>query len=274
MLVEINLLPERKPRKSSFIFLFVSILSVIVVVSAVYFLQGQSIKAEMASVNRELTLTQKIAARDTNPTNKVPVSTSVSQLENAIKWTNEYSIKSVPVMRKLNALLPERGFIQSFAYTEAGTINLTVQFDTASEAAYFLNSLTGSKWIQDASLNSLTTAPLPVADAANTETQTYSSAAVNGTSNTPGTNVPAVGTSGNAGNQAGTIVVGQSTQTYNPTVNIQESGSTADSSGQTGTADSNIVPRYIGQFVIELNEDVLKQDTKKSSQTGEGGTGS
>lgn len=289
MLVEINLLPERERKKSAFIILFAAMVAVIFIVAAVYILQGNSTKTETVSVDREYSTTQKVMVNITS-SSPPAAATSVTQLENAIKWANEYPIKTVPVMNMLTALLPERGFIQSFAYTDAGTINLTVQFDTESEAAYFLTHLTDSKWIEDASITSLTTAPLTTATSTNTigaainqaSSSTNSTGTVNNQENTSTivnndnsnnttitSTVPSATSSSAlaAGNQPGTNVSVQNSQASG---SVQSSGTSA--SQADGGASNNVQPRYIGQFDITLNKDVLLQEEKKSNQSGEGVT--
>ena len=77
---------------------------------------------------------------------------SITLLKNAVEWANNYPIQTIPVMQHLTGLLPERGFIQTFGYTEAGTVTLSVQFDSSREAAYFFDNLNESDWIDEASL--------------------------------------------------------------------------------------------------------------------------
>jgi Tfp pilus assembly protein PilN len=264
MLVEINLLPEREPRKFAFVIILSSLVFLLLIVSAFYFWQLNATKNEITSVDRQISMTQKIAAKETTTTNTASTTNSASQLEIAIKWAKDYPIQTIPVMRKLTSLLPERGFIQSFGYTEAGDVTLTVQFDSAREAAYFLSSLNGSDWIKDASLNSLTTSATADKNSNN---------AANGQTGATGT-----------ANNSGTVVNGSTGSTVNPaaqtntTTAVQNGQNNSTSSTTTANTASTVtdqyLPRYVGQFQITLNKEVIKKQTNKGTKDQEGVTGS
>ncbi|MBT2697897.1 PilN domain-containing protein [Bacillus sp. ISL-40] len=192
MLVEINLLPQKEPKKIGFIITLSCLVVLFVLVGSYYLWQTNSTKSEIASLDRQITMTKKIADKENKSTETVETTSSVSQLKTAIEWANDYPIQTIPVMRHLTSLLPERGFIQSFAYTEAGTISLTVQFDSAREAAYFLDNLNESKWIEEASLSSLAAASTAesTVDNTNTTTSTNQTNATNSTTQITSHNEP------------------------------------------------------------------------------------
>jgi Tfp pilus assembly protein PilN len=297
MLVEINLLPEREPRKFALVLILSSMLAIIILVGGVYVWQGQSVKNEITSLDRQITMTKKIANKENTNTETAATSSSINQLKNAIDWASNYPIQTIPVMRKLAALLPERGFIQNFGYTEAGTITLSVQFDSAREAAYFLNSLNDSNWIEEASLNSLTataqsatttTGTAVAGSTIDSSSQTNPTESQTNTNNTPNTtNTAPAATSPNTANTnpdgtaASTVApansdsVGQTNQTSstnaesNPT-----SGNTGSASQETSLPDNQYLPRYTGQFEIKLNTEEVKKKIQTSKQDGEGVTGS
>ena len=86
-------------------------------------------------------------------------SNSVNQLAEKVKWADQYPVKSLPLLRHLIGFLPERGFVESFSYTEDGTVNLEVRFDKTEEAAYYLNELSSTEVITNALVTSLEAAP-------------------------------------------------------------------------------------------------------------------
>lgn len=154
MLVEINLLPQKEPRKFN-IFILIVLLALTLIVGAFYFWQIQTTKSELANLDRQISMTKEIAVKEENNAEKNESQMSITLLKGAVEWANSYPIKTIPIMQHLTSLLPERGFIQSFAYAEAGTVILTVQFDSAREAAYFLDNLGESEWVGEPTLNSL-----------------------------------------------------------------------------------------------------------------------
>jgi Tfp pilus assembly protein PilN len=259
MLVEINLLPQREPRKFAFLLILSCLLALMVLVGGFYFWQINSAKNDISSVDRQIEMTKKIADKqNTNNTSAVD-SSSVSQLKNAINWAKDYPIQTIPVMNYLSSLLPERGFIQNFSYTEQGTISLTVQFDSSREVAYFLNSLDNSDWIKDASLDSLSAAQTTsvTADAASGATASNNGQTAALTQTNPDGSTTSVVNQSSASPTSGTVAA---------------SSTTAATAKKTVT--NNILPRYTGQFQITLNTEVVKQKVEKGKKAVEGVTGS
>lgn len=301
MLVEINLLPEREPRKFALVLILSSMLAIMILVGGVYVWQGYSVKNEITSLDRQITMTKKITDKENNITETAATSSSINQLKNAIDWASKYPIQTIPIMRKLSALLPERGFIQNFGYSEAGTVTLSVQFDSAREAAYFLNSLNDSGWIEEASLNSLTASAQPgttTSSTAATSSTTTPNSPINTTesqANTTKTTNPAdttkTATTTNKSTTTGTNPAGSTASTVAPsntasagqtnqtssTTNVASNsttGNTGSASTQTSLPDNQYLPRYIGQFEIKLNTETIKKMIHPSKQDGEGVTGS
>lgn len=155
MLVEINLLPSKERRSSALLFATALFVGLLIAVIAFFYWRVHTIQSDLDVVNKGITQTQQIAAKEQEKVQLDDGTESTKQLETSIEWADQYPIASVPVMRHLTALLPERGFIQTFSYDEQGTLTLSVQFDTSREAAYFLNRLQDSEMIQSADLNSL-----------------------------------------------------------------------------------------------------------------------
>ncbi|WP_284036107.1 PilN domain-containing protein [Neobacillus sp. 114] len=261
MLVEINLLPQKERKKFTFYMVLAGFLALFLLTGVYYFFQINSMKKNIESVDREIAMTQKISEKEEAKIQNVESSSSVTQLKNAIDWANTYSIQTIPVMRHLTSILPERGFIQSFSYTEAGTINLTVQFDSPREAAYFLNNLNESKWISDAKLSSLN----PAAQAETTTTVTTVDEAATNTGIQPNTANTASGAAAQDGTDSPTDVVNAGT---NNNAAVSQTSNTAN------TLTSPYLPRYTGQFEITFNKDEIKQDinVRKTGEKGVSGS--
>ncbi|WP_251549385.1 PilN domain-containing protein [Neobacillus muris] len=157
MLVEINLLPKKEPVKRNFHLVLISFLVAFLAVGSYYFWQSYSIKSQIAYLDQEITSVNQGIDQQQAKISANESSNSVEQLKTAIDWAKTYPLQTIPVMQHLTSLLPERGFIQSFNYSETGVVTLTVQFETATDGAYFLNHLLNSDWIEDATLASLNT---------------------------------------------------------------------------------------------------------------------
>ena len=175
MLVEINLLPRKEKRNSAFI-LAVSILASFFLIAACLFIwKVYTIDQQASQISRETARTEQITTKQQKSVSAFESSDSITKLETSADWVKKYPIKTVPLLRILTAMLPERGFIQNFAYDEAGTLFLTIQFDTSQEAAYYLARMNGAEWIKEANLKSLS--------AQDTSTQQTAGSAVSDTQN-------------------------------------------------------------------------------------------
>ncbi|MCM3725293.1 PilN domain-containing protein [Neobacillus cucumis] len=282
MLVEINLLPQKEPKKFNIVYLS-AIAAVLILIGSVYFWQIKSVKSDAESLNQQITMTKKITEKEQQSAQTNEASTSVDLLKSAVDWADAYPIQTIPVMRYLNSLLPERGFIQSFAYSESGTVTISVQFDTTREAAYFLESLKKSDWIEDASLNSLTANESE--ETTDSATQSTSQNAVTGTTgqttaSTTNTAATVQSTTTATTNSQSTTTSGQTNQTNTAgtTTNQSNSNSTNTGVAANGTStsttkpDNNILPRYVGQFEITFNKEAIKESTDKSKENEEGVT--
>lgn len=284
MLVEINLLPQKERKKFAFFMVLAGFLALFLLTGAYYFFQINTMKKNIEGVDREITMTQKLREKEEAKNQSVESSSSVTQLKSAIEWANTYPIHTIPVMRHLTSLLPERGFIQSFGYTEAGTVTLSVQFDSPREAASFLNNLHESKWISDAKLSSLN--PAAQAEASSTGSTTGQTAATNQNTGTVNTGTASdgqtqAGTAANTGVQQDTTntATGTTTQT-DASSSAAPAASTSNNTAttQTGTVSNAItnlyLPRYTGQFEITFNKDVIKQENIAGKTDEKGVSGS
>ena len=155
MLVEINLLPKKESRNTALFVLVGVLLFILFIGIGISVWVGQTYKGKTERLNQEIATTKQLIEIQQEKINNSESANSLSELEKAVKWAEEYPIETVPILRKLTALLPERGFVKTIKYTEAGTIELLVQFDTSREASYYLKSMLDSDWIEDVKLISI-----------------------------------------------------------------------------------------------------------------------
>jgi type IV pilus assembly protein PilN len=201
MLVEINLLPKKEPKNVTFLVIIFSALLILLVAGSVFLWQGSRFDNELASIEKDISTTKQLIKAEEAKQISNQASSSYAELGSAVQWANEEPLKSVPIITHIVALLPQRGFIKTITYAEAGAVSLTVQFDTSRDSAYFLKRLLDSEWVSEANLTSLT---------------------------------------------------------------IDESEET--------DADTEIIPRYKGQFEINLNRNFINQEERlknlENNQTG------
>jgi type IV pilus assembly protein PilN len=155
MLIDINLLPKKEKKNFSLSIMIALLISVFIIGTSVSLYYGSNLKNEAEQLSTKIQQVNESLSLEQEQVEKVEATNSIVELKKAVEWAENYPIKSVPVLQHLTSLLPERGFIQNYAYSEEGTVQLTVQFDTSREAAHFLNWLTNSDWVSEANILSL-----------------------------------------------------------------------------------------------------------------------
>ena len=150
MLADINLLPQ-KEKKSKAVYLILGIVVLFTILAAVFFLLLMKDKEQqLTNIDNQITQTNMILEAERKKLDSLEASNSVNELEEAIAWAEKQPFNTVYVLQELTRLLPKRGFITEFDMDRENKIEQTVQFDTKSEAAYYLNSLLTLEWIDEA----------------------------------------------------------------------------------------------------------------------------
>ncbi|MCM3215202.1 fimbrial assembly protein [Niallia taxi] len=152
MLVEINLLPKKEPKKSAMLVWVLAAAGLAALLAGLFFWQYTNDKKKLDSVEESLVLNNKIAESSQASLKNYEESDSAKDLKTAITWAEEQKVDNVFILKQLTAILPDRGFIQELEVSEKQKVTLNVQFDTKSAAAYYLNSLLQYSWIDEAVL--------------------------------------------------------------------------------------------------------------------------
>jgi type IV pilus assembly protein PilN len=160
MLVEINLLPKKAPKNLSTYAIIGILLGFLLVGSLVFFLQYIHLVKEKTSTNQQLERVQQSIVIVQEKIGDFEESSSVKKLQNAVSWAEAYPIKTIPFLQHITSLLPERGFIESMAYGQDGSVLLRVRFDSNREIAYYIKSLSDSPLLADVNLLTIETLEL------------------------------------------------------------------------------------------------------------------
>ncbi|GAE43961.1 hypothetical protein [Mesobacillus boroniphilus] len=106
----------------------------------------------MELVDKKITTLQNLNNAQQEKLAEENAGNSVIKLQEAVEWIERYPVQTVPIMQNIISLLPERGFIQSFEYSNMDSILVTIQYDAARDAAFYLGSLKQSEWVREAEL--------------------------------------------------------------------------------------------------------------------------
>lgn len=160
MLVDINLLSEKERERPGFVVAAIFLILIGLVAGLVFYFLGNSYEnkqqvliAQSAEIARQQAAIQEqmLTTAGLNDTQK---------LQKTVEWAEAYQYDTLPLIRELTALLPERGFFMNFSFTSPSEALVDVQFDTSREAAFYLTQLKSSEMITTVSLSTLTYQPL------------------------------------------------------------------------------------------------------------------
>jgi type IV pilus assembly protein PilN len=155
MIVEINLLPKKEPKNVVFLLSAAIVTAIVVIAAAVFYVLIDRAEMQIDSLEKELKQTRALQAIEQQKLEDIQTVREIDELNQTVQWAKDYPLKMVPLLRNMTKLLPERGFIMNFSYTEDGTVTVSVQFDTSEQAAYYLKRLSDAKFIADVQLKSL-----------------------------------------------------------------------------------------------------------------------
>lgn len=152
MLVEINLLPKKEHTQSSKLMItLISVLLFAATASLIY-LQGNSLTNRIETADKELASIQELNKAQQEKMADSTAANSAAKLEDAVEWAKHYPVTTVPLLREIIALLPERGFIQNLEYNNVNSVFITLQFDASRDAAFYLSALKQADWVQDVAI--------------------------------------------------------------------------------------------------------------------------
>ncbi len=152
MLVEINLLPKKEHKKSSMFLITIAGIFLLSISASIILIQGNRYEDRMASLDKQIGSVQKLNEAQQAKLTEGENSNSAVKLQEAVDWAEQYPPETVPLLQNVIALLPERGFIQRFEYSNTNSVVIQIQFDASRDAAFYLSLLKQSDWVEKVSL--------------------------------------------------------------------------------------------------------------------------
>ncbi|TWT09017.1 PilN domain-containing protein [Planomicrobium sp. CPCC 101079] len=166
MLVDINLLPQKERDRPVMLFAALGIVLAAILIWLIFFFMAQSQAAEQAALDAEYAQVSAEGAALRAQLEAAVGMNEEQQLKATVDWAESYQFDTIPLLADLVSRLPERGFFDSFSFTKPNEAILSVQFDTAREAAYYLAQLKTSELITSAKLDSVINEELEAAEEA------------------------------------------------------------------------------------------------------------
>lgn len=160
MLVDINLLGDKERDRPAFVVAAISLILLGLVTGLVFYFLGNtySNKQQVLAAQSAEVVGQQAAIKEQMVTTAALSDTQ--KLQKTVEWAESYQYDTLPLIRELTSLLPERGFIMSFAFTKPNQVNISAQFDTSRDTAFYLTQLKSSEMITDVELSTVSYQPV------------------------------------------------------------------------------------------------------------------
>lgn len=172
MLVDINLLPKKEQERPVMLLAIVGVFVIAILIWTIFFLMAQSQKNSQAEADTEKT---QLAIQSAEIQAQLDAAVGISdeqQLKTTVDWAEAYQFDTLPLLADLVDRLPERGYLESFSFTEPNLATLNIQFDSSREAAYYLTQLKASELVDSVVLDSVTNKEQAVVDEDDEDSQT------------------------------------------------------------------------------------------------------
>lgn len=155
MLVDINLLPEKERERSTLLIAALVIIGAAILFWAALFILSLSMAKETAQIEIQIAslhASQELIREEIQPSTDVE---ERQKLAATVEWAEAYRFDTLPLLREMVGLLPERGFFKSFAFTAPHESTVVIQFDDKSDAAFYLTRVKSSDSVAAAMMESL-----------------------------------------------------------------------------------------------------------------------
>jgi len=160
MLVDINLLGDKERDRPAFVVVAISLILLGLVTGLVFYFLGNtySNKQQVLAAQSVEVVGQQAAIQEQMVTTAALSDTQ--KLQKTVEWAETYQYDTLPLIRELTALLPERGFFLNFTFATPNQVSINVQFDTSRDTAFYLTQLKSSEMVTDVVLSSVSYQPL------------------------------------------------------------------------------------------------------------------
>ncbi|MCA0969930.1 hypothetical protein LCM20_04965 [Halobacillus litoralis] len=146
MVIDINLLEEKEQSNRLPVLIIGAGVILLCLVLAVFYWQKRDLTQEQQLLNEEIQSIQAEQAEfqqtavDAEQEQRQQLAEAVDRMENRV-------FPTVALVEKMIALLPERGYFQSYSFEDSGVMDIQVRFDSLQEVAAYTNTLSERNYI-------------------------------------------------------------------------------------------------------------------------------
>jgi type IV pilus assembly protein PilN len=153
MNVEINLLRE-KPKAHPIFRILIYLLVAILLANAVFiYVKYSSVSSEIEMLETKIksTETERIALEA--KINNMQSDSFINEYKQDVNVIKAFHFSSVGILNDFVRVLPERGFFIDYTFSENGTVDVFVKFDTLPEMSMYTDGLSSLPFVTNVSLD-------------------------------------------------------------------------------------------------------------------------
>ncbi|MBA2173446.1 hypothetical protein H0266_00885 [Halobacillus locisalis] len=156
VLIDINLLEEKEqPNRLPLFTIGLGIL-LLFLIGAVFLWQNQVLSTEQERLQEEVQMLQaeqanyQAVGEDVEQEQRRELVEAANQMDDAV-------FPTVALVERMIALLPERGYFQSYVFDNSGLLDIQVRFDSLQEVAAYTNALSEERYVDAVEVGNILT---------------------------------------------------------------------------------------------------------------------
>ncbi|WP_243292064.1 hypothetical protein [Bacillus sp. FJAT-47783] len=153
MLIEINLLQKKEPKKPSFLFFIVILILFVASIGITFYYQYVHLQKEVVQIqNQVVTLeAERIELEKKRKTVSTSNEESIRQLESFVESAKSYQLNTIDLLNRLTAHLPPSSVFVEFHLAE-NIVTVSIQIEKEVDAGFYYRHLYDEPWTDDVKL--------------------------------------------------------------------------------------------------------------------------
>lgn len=149
MLIEINLLQKKEPKKKAILFYILFLVVITLILGIALFSQYRDVTTDIKSIDQQLTAIQiEQKEFETNTKTESPTVQKINELETFTDIAKSNQLDTVDLLTRLSKLLPTKSYFTDFQLS-GNVMNVTIHIEKEMDAAFYYRHLLNESWIEN-----------------------------------------------------------------------------------------------------------------------------
>ncbi|WP_243385545.1 PilN domain-containing protein [Bacillus kexueae] len=149
MLIEINLLQKKEPKKKAILFYILFLVVITLILGIALFSQYREVTTDIKSIDQQLTAIQiEQKEFETNTKTESPTVQKINELKTFTDIAKSNQLDTVDLLTRLSKLLPTESYFTDFQLS-GNVMNVTVHIQKEMDAAFYYRHLLNESWIEN-----------------------------------------------------------------------------------------------------------------------------